>query len=148
MEVVVYLFITPACIACYCLIINYLKICKERWKIFYVLRFLFGNIGIPIYTHPRALVDKLIFTSIVLLSIQYSVKFYSSFLNVEMVQNEIPPNTLEEIINHVFASDNVLHIQNMKPQTHVVDDISTCVENVRRHLPSITPRMDTDNSAQ
>ena len=138
-EIVVYLFIIPACIVSYCLIIIYLKMCKERWEMFYALRLLFG---IPIYTHPQTLVDRIIFTSIVLLSMQYSVKFYSTFLNTEMVYNEIPLNTLEEIdesgldvyinrvyYNHVVASHNV-HIQNMKPRMHAVDDISTCIEKL------------------
>ena len=144
--IVLYLCAIPACIVFYCLVVNCLKIYKKSWKIFNVLKLLFG---IPIHARPHASVDRITFAIIVLFSIPYSVKFYSTFLNIEMVHEEIPLNTLKDIdesgldlsVNsvywdYVFGTDNV-YIRNMERRTRKLGDIASCVDDLAHGHPSV-----------
>lgn len=125
-------------IICYFAIV--LKIQQDKLSPFSILQALFG---IPLTTRPTKTGDRMIFLSIILVSLWYSIDFYSNFLNFQLIR-ERPFDTFESIdesnlklyvndyaFDFVF-SDEDWRIQNLKRKAEQVEDIASCMSLLAR----------------
>ena len=135
-----YLFVIPVIIISILHGAYFLKILKKRFNLFDVLQVLFG---ISIKSHPRKLSERMIFFSIIFLSMQYTTEFYSNFLDINLSDKEMSFNTIQEMINspfdiyvskfyyrRIFNSDQE-SIVKLKARTQTLGDTSECVQLIR-----------------
>ena len=126
----------PAAFVLYTYTINFLKLSKKHWAVTYILKLLFG---VPTSSSEKSIIDKIIFMTVVLVSIPYSGRFYSSFLEFQVNREESSFDTLVDIENSglnlytnrlyykkLFETDNRL-VQSMKSRIIQINDVTECL---------------------
>ena len=140
-DIYMYLFIIPSMLVITLYVMNILKIQKTRWSVLDILQVLFG-FSIPTKKFPRKSSERIIFLSIIAVSMQYTLKFYSKILDINLESSEISFNSIEEIIGspfdvhmsaiyykRVFDTD-VESIVTLKQKLKTVPDTGSCVKMI------------------
>lgn len=135
-EIYIHLFIISVILTITLYGAHLLHISRGFRDTFYILQVLFG---IPVYVIPRRLSERLIFTSIIFLSIHYCTEFYSKCLDISIVKKEVPFDTIEEIAESpfdVYINDRYYtrifgvgqeSIMKLKEKIKPIKDVSYCV---------------------
>ncbi|OXU28361.1 hypothetical protein TSAR_008318 [Trichomalopsis sarcophagae] len=137
-SILVYLLVIPAIILGLLRLSVYLRIVSINLDIFNVVQVLYG---IPI-SHPRKHVDRIFFISLIFVSMQYSMYYYSHLLDGQILRQEMSFASFREIadspmdifINRKFV-DRYLPIENpdvrrIRARITLLDDISECIEKI------------------
>ena len=132
----VYHFFGPFAIFCL------LRIAKIHWN---VLEFFGLLIEITIRRQPEKKLRRLIYLGIVLLSIFYSTTLYSTLAQVQIVHENVPFNTFQDIDKsklHIYINEksykhafykNDPYVQKIKRKTAKLPDIHSCVKTLRQN---------------
>lgn len=139
-DMMTYLFTIPLIVILMVYGAHLIRIHKENWSAFLIFQVLFT---IPVKMNPQSLSEKLIFLSIVLISLRYSTDFFAKFLDMSVIQDEISFDTLAEIDDSSFNIYVKSHfygsmfntdqeaIMKLKEKTIRVSSIIHCVEMIK-----------------
>lgn len=140
-NIVIYLIIMPLTVAGLSYIVNHLKLVTEAWEIFSVFQVLFG---IPVSKQPKMITDRILFSCIILLSMAYSIDFYSEMLDLNIVDQEVPFDSfemidksgLEPFIHKLHLRSTVMsedeYLQNILKKAGPIQFDETCVDIIRK----------------
>lgn len=77
-------------------LVNFLKIARKQFKVFTTVQLLLGEPGVKL---PKAGVDRILYISIVLLSMTYFNDLFSEMTEYELMDSPIPLVTFEDLVN-------------------------------------------------
>ena len=154
MYILVYLLLNPLIVISMISCTHWLKIHNIKLGVFKVIQLLFG---IPINLTTKRFTDRIVFFSIVLISMQYMMDFYSSVLDMHIVNDDVDLDTFEDMANSnidIYVNKNyyVNHIpedseaaRRLKVKMHQLNDIYKCLANLsQRNVMCITSQIYAD----
>ncbi|OXU28813.1 hypothetical protein TSAR_005984 [Trichomalopsis sarcophagae] len=71
-----------------------LKIYSKKWHALDVYKV---HMGLPVQQKVRKFIDRIVFISVILFLIDYSINFYTEFMEVKLVLGEVPFDTFDEM---------------------------------------------------
>lgn len=142
-DILLYAFIIPMLIICFLRLLQFFKIISPRWEAFRVIQLL---LGVTVHMKFKALDINVIYSSLIVLSLAYTNKLYSSILNIKLDRSEMPLRTLQEIdesglpifIDRIHferfyeINSTKKHMGSMMRRTHKVDNITECIRSIVR----------------
>ena len=133
-------------------LLKYLKIYREKITVFEIVQVLFG---ISVNSQPKKVVDRILFSSILLLSVAYTMNSFSDFLDIKLEDGEVSFDTYESIeksglqiyvfsgyYNYVFWQNDP-HIKGMQQNTEAVGYIEPLIQKLTEGKNHIC--LDTNN---
>ena len=137
--VVTNLILIPCAIITAVYIATIFKIVTDKWTALDSIRIIFGmSMNRRLHRSP----GRILFVSVFIVSLPYSADFYSSFLNVELGDDEISFDTFESIdatglkaylysgfYYHAFWQDN-FHVQSIQRRTEKMIMLNNVIESL------------------
>lgn len=90
----IYILCFPLITLMFLLLVYLFDFDQEEWEIFYIFQILMG----VSVSQPRKLVERIIFITLVLLSINYSSDLYSNIADIKLSYQESEYNTINDIL--------------------------------------------------
>lgn len=93
-DMLIYILCFPLIVLKFLLLVYLLDFDQEKWEIFYIFQIL---MGVPV-VQPRKLIERIIFLTLVILSIHYSSALFANVADVKLVREKQTFNTINDIL--------------------------------------------------
>ena len=129
-----------------------LRFPRGHWKVFKIFQIL---LGVTVMRKPpRKLVEKIVYFSLIVLSMKYSIDTITKIMDIKLIKGEVAFDTLEEIatsklpiytldfiIDHVYGNNDDKTIEELRKKTFATVDMYQCVYQVvdNKSCMCITP---------
>lgn len=130
MEILSYIFIIPAIVLGLTYMMHVMEVMDDEWDVLNIMQLL---MGIPTRMQSEKTGNRMIYLSVILISMNYGMNFYSMILDINYEIGEMPCNTYEDLdksqfpiylkdadYDFIYFNVSDVHLKNMMRKTHVI----------------------------
>lgn len=133
-------FIIPTIVVGLIYVMHLLRIIRDEWKGFNMMQLL---LGVPTSMLSQKAANRIIYLSVIIISMTYSMNFFSIILDINLEQSEVPFNSYRDLdrsqfptyifelyYDRVFSGISDVHLINLKNRTHTTNNIRGCLQSI------------------
>lgn len=111
-DMIIYILCFPAIVLTFFLLAHVFDFQRERWEIFYIFQILMG-ISVQ---QPRRVIERIIYLTLVILSINYSSDLFASIADIKLIHEEKQFDTVDDILKSSMQAHTIFFAESYEDE--------------------------------